>query len=193
MDSSHESACEKAHVQGILSSYVPFLSVKIIFPELILKGNQHLQLNGNQWSAREDQSCVWAGTWSFWSRAVLLWCCSDELTLLNLWWLCWKCQAEVTLLCPFYFRCISELVCKAAVLEFKSFFKNSSHCASFEMASVATTLLTDLVPVFIKHYSLVAIYIMLLTRSFPYTALLILAVVSYLKHLLFFCSVLSVL
>lgn len=45
-------------------------------------------------------------------------------------------------------------------------------------------LLTDLVPVYIKHYSLIDIYIMLVTRSFLYTAL-ILAIVSYLKHLFF--------
>lgn len=48
MDSRHEFACERAHVKGLLSSCVPFLSVKIIFPELVLKGNQHLQLSGSQ-------------------------------------------------------------------------------------------------------------------------------------------------
>lgn len=32
-------------------------SVKISFPELILKGNRYLQLNGNQCNAKEDQCC----------------------------------------------------------------------------------------------------------------------------------------
>lgn len=33
------------------------MSVKISFPELILKGNRYLQLNGNQCNAKEDQCC----------------------------------------------------------------------------------------------------------------------------------------
>lgn len=49
-----------------------------------------------------------------------------------------------------------------------------------------TTNLTNLVPVSIQYYSFIGIYIMLLTGSFLYTALLIHAIVSYLKHLFFF-------
>lgn len=48
-----------------------------------------------------------------------------------------------------------------------------------------TTNLTNLVPVSIQYYSFIGIYIMLLTGSFLYTALLIHAIVSYLKHLFF--------
>lgn len=52
-----------------------------------------------------------------------------------------------------------------------------------------TTNLTNLVPVSIQYYSFIGIYIMLLTGSFLYTALLIHAIVSYLKHLFSFISV----
>lgn len=84
MDSSHESACEKAHIQGILSSYVPFLSVKIIFPELILKGNQHLssmeisEVPGRIRAVCEQAlGCFEAGL-----------CCSGVVVMSSCYWIC---------------------------------------------------------------------------------------------------------